>query len=174
MLHVYVIYYLRWSTRYCTIYKGIERRKKDQVHFKIAPVNIFGSVRYMQIYSYFMYDYFILDVYSNVKNKQEMLAVMWYYSENVYMVRNRNIRLWEQKFKLKQNIFQLVKFLFNVKIVGYVRVMVFNATFNNISVISWRQNSVNYTKYFDASQTKSFQLPYIYYVSITILQTSKC
>jgi hypothetical protein len=86
LLHVYVIYYLRWSTRYCTIYKGIERRKKDQVHFKIAPVNIFGSVRYMQICSYFMYDYFILDVYSNVKNKQEMLAIMWYYRENVYMV----------------------------------------------------------------------------------------
>lgn len=89
MLHVYVIYYLRWSTRYCTIYKGIEGRKKDQVHFKIAPVNIFGSVRYMQISSYFIE---IINLWLfltlNINNKQEMLAVMWYDRENVYMVRN--------------------------------------------------------------------------------------
>lgn len=105
MLHVYVIYCLRWSTRYCTIYKGIERRKKDQVHFKIAPVNIFGSVRYMQISSYFIeiinvWVCLTLDVNSNVQNKQEMLSVMWYYRENVYMVKNRNthVYVYESKY----------------------------------------------------------------------------
>ena len=39
---------------------------------------------------------------------------------------------------LVYNLFKVRRYIENIDIIFWVRVIVFNATFNNISVISWR------------------------------------